>query len=135
MERIDKIREFFKNDIFAMDMGAKIESVDNGNAVCSFEINERHLNAGGVIQGGALFTICDFAFAVASNSMGKLTVSVNNNISFLEKSEGTKIFAEAKLIKATKKMVFYEVEAKDDLGKLIATMQVTGFRKDIELDF
>lgn len=135
MEKIDKIREFFKKDAYAMELGAKIEEIKEDSALCSFKINEKHFNAGGLIQGGAIFTLMDFCFAVASNSRGKLTVSVNNNISFMGKSEGDKIYARATLIKELKKMVYYDVKAFDEKDNVIAVMQVTGYKKDIDNKF
>jgi acyl-CoA thioesterase len=44
------------------------------------KINETHLNAVGVVQGGAIFTLADFAFAVASNSRGKIALAINAEI-------------------------------------------------------
>jgi hypothetical protein len=40
-------------------------------------VTEKHLNAGGVCQGGALFTLADLAFAAVANSRGRLTLSLN----------------------------------------------------------
>lgn len=55
----------------------------------------RHLNAAGTVQGGALFTLADFAFAVAANAGGVLTVSLQNSISFLRAAKPARLTARA----------------------------------------
>ena len=47
------------------------------------EIKDFHKNALDGVQGGAIFTLADFAFAVASNQDGAATVSLSNNITCL----------------------------------------------------
>ena len=44
----------------------EIEEVDDGYAKCSLEIQPHHLNAANTVMGGAIFTLADFAFAVAT---------------------------------------------------------------------
>ena len=80
MENIEAIRKFFNKDKFATDMGAEIDWVKDGCAGCSLTIADGHKNAGGSVQGGAIFTLADFAFAVAANLLGKMTVSASNSI-------------------------------------------------------
>ena len=92
-------------------------------------------NAGGAVQGGAIFTLADFAFAVAANSLGKMTVSVNNSISFISASKGKKLIAKATRLSNSKRLCFYNVSVTDDTGALIADMSVTGYIKDIDMPF
>ena len=54
------------------------------------------LNAADVVHGGALFTLADLAFAVASNSRGQLALSINASISYLKAARGPLLTAEAK---------------------------------------
>ena len=51
--------EFFKNDRFATEAGITLSEVRPGYAKAKLKINEHHLNAGNVVQGGALFTLAD----------------------------------------------------------------------------
>ncbi len=133
--KIDAIKEFFTKDRFATDMGAQIDWVKDGCAECSLMITDGHKNAGGAVQGGAIFTLADFAFAVAANSLGKMTVSVNNSISFISASKGKKLIAKATRLSNSKRLCFYNVSVTDDKGALIADMSVTGYIKDIEMPF
>ncbi len=128
MVNLEKVRKFFLADKFAMEIGIKIEEADEGYAKCTLTPNEHHLNAGGAVQGGATFTLADFAFAVASNCTGSLTVSLENNISFIAPPKG-KITAIAKVCRETKSVAFCDVEVFDETEKLVAKMSVTGFKK------
>ena len=116
-------------------MGAEIDWVKDGCAGCSMTIADGHKNAGGSVQGGAIFTLADFAFAVAANSLGKMTVSASNSISFISASKGTRLIAEATRLSDSRRLCFYNVKVTDDTGALIADMSVTGYIKDIDMPF
>ena len=62
---LEEVRERFSQDRFATVNGAVIEAVGEGYAKCSIILNETHRNALGAVMGGAIFTLADFAFAVA----------------------------------------------------------------------
>ena len=47
-------------------------------------VADQHLNAADVVHGGALFTLADLVFAVASNSHGQLALGINVSISYLK---------------------------------------------------
>ena len=122
-----EIRKFFEKDGYAAACGITIDQVSEGCATCSFEVKPHHLNAGNVVQGGALFTLGDFAFAVAANAKGCKTVSLENQITFMHSAKGKKIVATATEISAAKNVCFYQVELSDDNGRTVARMSVTGY--------
>lgn len=65
---LEEAREFFKNDHFATEAcGCRVVEAGPGHAVCEFDIEEKHLNGFGGVMGGAIFTLADFAVAIASN--------------------------------------------------------------------
>ena len=128
MVDLEKVRKFFIADRFAMEQGIVIEEAEEGYAKCTVIPNEHHLNAGGAVQGGLTFTLADFAFAVASNCTGSLTVSLENNISFIAPPKG-KMTAIARVVRETKSVAFCDVEVFDETQKIIAKMSVTGYKK------
>ncbi|MEG2377515.1 MAG: PaaI family thioesterase, partial [Clostridia bacterium] len=105
-------------------------SADIGDAVCSVNIQGRHENAGGAVQGGVIFTLADFAFAVAANCGGGLVVSLSSSISFIGQPHGASIAAHAKLRAETSRICFYDVDVTDSAGTLIARVDVTGYKKN-----
>lgn len=132
---IDKIKNFFKDDTFAVLLGISIDEVNEKGAICSMTLNNNHYNAGGGVQGGVIYTLADFAFAVASNSRGKLTVTLDSNISYLKVAKGDRLVAQAKLVSATKHTCHYAIEVKDINDNLVAVVNINGYIKDIDLDF
>jgi acyl-CoA thioesterase len=75
---------FFKNDRYAAMTGVEIVEVRTSYCKASLLVEDKHMNAANVVQGGAIFTLADLAFAVASNSHGQLALAINDNISFLK---------------------------------------------------
>lgn len=130
MVDIDKVRKFFNADRFAIEQGIVIEEADKGYAKCTVVPNEHHMNAGNAVQGGLTFTLADFAFAIASNCTGDLTVSLENNISFISPPKG-KMTAIAKVYRETKHVAFCDVEVFDETEKIVAKMSVTGYKKGV----
>ena len=83
-----------------------------------------------MIQGGAIFTLADLAFAVASNSHGQLALAVNVNISFLQgKSTGT-LYATATEIGEPRRLGAYDVLVTDEEGRIIARFNGMVYRKN-----
>lgn len=122
-------RRFFSRDRYAALTGIKIIEVGEGYCQASLTIQDKHLNAANVVQGGAIFTLADLAFAVASNSQGQLALAVNVNISFLHsKSSGT-LFATATELGEPKRLGAYDVIVTDELGKIIARFNGMVYRK------
>lgn len=124
---LDEVRERFSQDRFATVNGAVIDEIREGYAKCSMILNDTHRNALGAVMGGAIFTLADFAFAVASNWNKNPQVSLNASVSFLGKAKGEQLIAEAHKIKEGRKTCYYEVMVSDELGNQVAHMICNGF--------
>jgi acyl-CoA thioesterase len=57
--------------------------------------HDHHGNAVGVVHGGAIFSLADLVFAVASNSHGTVALGVNVAISYMTAARGGTLVAEA----------------------------------------
>ncbi len=121
---MEKIPELFEKDKFAKSCGIKIEDFKPGQATCSMIITEKHHNGIGIVMGGALFTLADFAFSVAAYSQNDLPVSLNVFISYLKKCSSGKVTALAKEISRSKRIGVYNISITDENGQRIA--EVTG---------
>ena len=126
---LEEVRAFFAKDKFATNNGAVIEDFSDGYARCSIELDERHLNAVGGVQGGVHYMLADFAFAVATNWKESRTVSLHCDVAYLGKVKGKKMIAEAHLVKDGRSTCYYRVDVKDDLGNAVAVTNITGFHK------
>ena len=125
---LDEIREVFSKDRFATEAaGILIEEAEDGFARCRMEIRPVHRNAMGAVMGGALFTLADFAFAVASNCGGTPVVSLNSQITYLSAAKGKTLFAEARRIRQGRRTGYYRITVSDELGTMAAEVVTTGF--------
>lgn len=127
MADLDKVKAFFKDDVFAMHMGIEILKADEEESICALPITPSLYNANGTVQGGAVFTLADFAFAVAANSEGRHTVSQSASVSFLKPGTGKILYAKAKKISSGKSTCHYSVLVKNEEDTLVAHVTVNGF--------
>jgi acyl-CoA thioesterase len=123
------LRRFFKGDKFAERANIELLSVSPGQARAKMPLHPHHLNGYGTVQGGAIFTLADFAFAAASNSHGTVAVAVNVSITFMKAGLAGTLWAEAKEVSKNFKLGSYTVEVKDDQGELVALFQGLAYRK------
>ena len=129
MTTLEEIRNRFKNDHFATDVtGIVIDSVQPGKAVCSITLEERHMNENNVPMGGAVFTLADFAFAIAANGYSeRKTVSQNVSITFLAPAKGKRLIAEASCLREGRTTALYMADVRDELGTYVAHAVVNGY--------
>lgn len=121
--------ENVKNDLFAKLLGIEIVEVRIGYALLKLQVEEKHLNGIGMVQGGAIFTLADYAFGVAANADGSIVVGINAGISYFETPKGKTIYAEAMEENSNKKICGYKVLVKDEDGSLVASFSGLGYRK------
>jgi acyl-CoA thioesterase len=127
MKSLEEVKKIFEGDRFATENGAVIEEIGDRSAVCSLVITASHRNAMGAVMGGTYFMLADFAFAVAANWEKMGCVSLHSDISFLGQAKGEKLTARAVCIKDGRSTSCYRVDVTDDLGNLVAVVNVTGY--------
>jgi acyl-CoA thioesterase len=127
--KIRKLEQMLKNDRFASTNDIHLISVGKGEASAEMIVSEKHLNGVNIIQGGALFTLADFAFAAASNSHGRIAVASNASISFFKGVSSGKLTALAKEYSSGKTLATYIVDIIDEEGTKIAFFNGTAFLK------
>ncbi len=127
---LEKLREEYKNDRFATAAGCVITEASNEKVVCEMPITDKLLNAHGGVMGGAIFTLADFAFAIASNYSGVPSVAIECNIRYYSLSKGTKLIATCKTDKEGRTLGHYTVSITDDLGKKIAGYTAIAFHQN-----
>jgi acyl-CoA thioesterase len=123
------LKEFLQGDQFAKQCGIELVSVAPGQAVARMRVQPWHLNAVGITQGGAIFTLADYAFAAASNSHGTVAVGVNVSITYLKSVKTGVLTAEAREVALNPKLASYTVNVTDEVGSLIAIFQGMVYRK------
>ena len=121
---------------FAKKLALQLIEVQEGYAKVEMVISDDLKNMFGMAHGGAIFSLIDAAFEVASNSHGTMAVALNMNINYLSSpAKGARLTAEAKEINRTKKTAAYDIRATDDSGVLLASCQALVYRLEKSLPF
>ncbi len=123
----EEATEFFKKDRFATETaGIVIDEATYGYSKVSMTVTDKHRAVHGGVMGGALFTLADFAFAVACNSPESKAVTVSSNINFLSGAKTDELTAVCRRTKNGSRVCFCETQITDSAGTLIATVSAVG---------
>lgn len=126
---MDVIRARIEADRFAAENGITLVEVRPGAAVARLEVGARHLNGVGIVQGGAIFTLADLAFAAAANSHGEIAVAIDVSISFIRAVSGGTLTADAREEAVNPRLSTCVVRVTDEAGALVALFKGTAYRK------
>ncbi len=130
----EKIFKQFEKDRYARLSGIRLTEVSEGYAQAELEISETQLNSVDTVHGGAIFTLADFVFAVASNSYGTLAMGINSSISFFKAVKRGTLTAEAQELSIHHKLASYAVRVTDQDNDLVAHFTGMVYRKREQLD-
>jgi acyl-CoA thioesterase len=125
----DELGEFFKRDLFAAKNDIEMVEIGPSSAKARMKVTSEHLNAVGTAHGGALFSLADFAFAMAANSGGQVTVAINVSISYFKAVSSGVLTASAREVSGGGRIASYTVEINDETGDLVALFQGMAYRK------
>jgi acyl-CoA thioesterase len=121
----ERIREI-NNAPFIRSFGMELVSIsEDGEVRVTMDASDKH-NALGSAHGGAVFTIADQAFAVASNLGPEHQVAIFASMTYIKPARG-KLEAVAKKIGETKRTSVFEVKIFEK-GELIAVFQGNGYK-------
>ncbi|MCK4690736.1 MAG: PaaI family thioesterase [Desulfuromonadales bacterium] len=128
---MQKTLDFFReNDQYAKHSGIELLEVKAGWARVKMTIQPFHLNGARTVHGGALFTLADYAFAVAANSRGQLALAINISMSFVKAAYDGVLYGEAEELSLNRHLGTYQVKIIDDKQQLIALFNGTAYRKN-----
>jgi len=120
---------FFSKDAWAREAGIEFLDLSPGTAKVRMQVEERHKNSHGTVHGGAIFTLADTAFALASNSHGVPAAAINAHISYVKSASAGTLYADAEEFSVNPKIAIYTVTVTDDEGNKIAIFQGMVYRK------
>lgn len=124
---------FFNRDRFAFGNGIGVVEVRPGYGRTEMMVEPRHLNAVGILQGGAIFTLADLAFAAAANSHGVVAVGCQADITYFKAAVAGKVTAVAEEISRTRKLSTCLVRVFDEDEELLALFKGVAYIKGTPL--
>ena len=123
-----------QNDRFARRLGIELEAASPGFCQVALTVTKDMLNAVGVTHGGVTFSLADFAFAVASNSHGKVSLALSAQINYPAASRaGERLTAIAREQSGNRRTGLYSVEVRNSDGTLTGLFSGTVYRRSEEL--
>ena len=121
---VQAIRRFLEaHDRFAAHNGITVEDADYDYGKVSLAFEDHVKNSLDMLHGGALFTLADMAFGLASNFGQEDGKSAKTG----------PIVAEARLANGGRHLATYEVKIYDGQGTYIACAMISGYRLDTKL--
>jgi acyl-CoA thioesterase len=126
---MDAMKKFVQQDRFARHLGVEVLEYAKGTAKARMEIAGHHLNSAGMVHGGAIFSLADAVFSIASNSHGTLAVAINVSINFFKAAMQGTLTATAEEVSFNPRLATYLITVTDDGGNKIALFQGTVYRK------
>ncbi|HEY6011897.1 MAG TPA: PaaI family thioesterase [Nitrospirota bacterium] len=126
---MNDLSKFVARDRFAKHLGIEMLEYSTGRATAKMTIQDQHLNSAGTVHGGAIFSLADAVFSVASNSHGTLAMAINISISYFKAAKSGTLYAEGREVSLNPKLATYLIDVKDEAGNAIALFQGTVYRK------
>jgi uncharacterized protein (TIGR00369 family) len=121
--RLQFTRDYQKKIPFVSHLKILTETLGHGAARLSLPIETHLTNSFGTVHGGVILSLLDVALCTAARtlhpeSLGVITIDLST--SFIGAGNGSKLLADARVLKDTRSMSFVEAEAKNEDGSLVA---------------
>ena len=116
-------------DTFSRWLGVAVTDIGPGTCTLTMTVRGEMLNGFGVAHGGIVFSVADSAFAFACNTHGRVTVSIENSITYpVAIREGDVLTAVAREEAASERLGYYRVDVTRQGGELVGLFRGTAYR-------
>jgi len=116
-------------DAFMRHCNVELVDAGEGHATLRMAVARMHVNFNGSCHGGALFSLADGAFGVASNSHGVLAAGIDAHIAYHAAArEGDVLLARATEVARGRRIATYRIDVEREDGARIASFTGTVFR-------
>jgi acyl-CoA thioesterase len=116
-------------DQFVKHCGIELLSAGPGTARTRVRLKPHHWNGLGMTQGGLVFTLADYTFAVASNFAGTIAVAISCTIHFMKATSEGVLTAECHEVSRNPRLGTYEVKVRDEAGEIVAIFEGLAYCK------
>jgi acyl-CoA thioesterase len=104
------VSAMMEKDAFSQWLGITVVRVSPRAVTATLTVRDDMVNGFGVCHGGVTFSLADSALAFASNTHGRVTVSIENSITYPKSiGVGDVLTAVAEEESATNRLAFYRV--------------------------
>jgi acyl-CoA thioesterase len=129
------VRHMLAHDVFSRWLGVEIIHLGPARVTLRMAVREDMTNGFGVCHGGVTFAFADSALAFASNTGGRVTVSIENSMTYPAAVRvGDLLLAEAEQEASSQRLAYYRVRVTKGDGAVVALFRGTVFQTDREHD-
>ncbi len=128
------VAEMLEHDAFSRWLGLEVTSVAPNAATVRMTVRPEMVNGFGACHGGIAFSLADSALAFASNTHGRVTVSVENSIRYPAPiAPGDVLTATAVQETAGRRLAFFNVTVTRDGRDVVGLFRGTVYRTSREI--
>lgn len=125
----ESVRAMLDKDSFSAWLGIRVTEVQPRRVTASMTVRNEMTNGFGVAHGGIAFALADSALAFASNTHGRMTVSIENGISYpAAVRSGDVLTVVAGEESATRRLAFYRATITNQKGEIVGLFRGTVYR-------
>ena len=126
-ERI--VATMLERDEFSRWLGIDVTHVAPNAATVRMTVRPEMVNGFGVCHGGIAFSLADSALAFASNTHGRVTVSIENSIRYPAPiAPGDVLTATAVEETSGRRLAFFNVTVRNEAGDVVGLFRGTVYR-------
>jgi acyl-CoA thioesterase len=123
------VAHMLEHDEFSRWLGLEVTQVAPNAATVRMTVRPEMVNGFGVCHGGIAFSLADSALAFASNTHGRLTVSIENSIRYPAAiMPGDVLTAEAVELSASRRLAYFDVTVRKATGDVVGLFKGTVYR-------
>ena len=123
------VARMLKHDEFSRWLGLEVTHLEPNAATVRMTVRPEMVNGFGVCHGGIAFSLADSALAFASNTHGRLTVSIENSIRYPAAiMPGDVLTASAVELSASRRLAYFDVTVRKGNGDVVGLFKGTVYR-------
>lgn len=122
-------QQMMAKDYFSQWLGLEVINIAPATCTVRMTVRPEMLNGFGVAHGGIVFSVADSAFAFACNTHGRLTVSIENSITYpVAIREGDVLTAVAREEASSERLGYYRVDVTRQGNETVGLFRGTAYR-------
>ena len=121
-------------DRLAQWFGMEVLEVGPGRAKVRMAISEKLFNAADMVHGGALFSLADYAFALAANSGEDIGIAISATMHYIRPAKQGFLYAECHEVAHNRRMGTYSATVTDESGQIVSAFEGLAYYKAAEPD-
>jgi len=123
------VESMLVTDALSRWLGLEVVSIAPARATCRMTVRDEMVNGFGVAHGGIVFSFADSAFAFACNTHGRVTVAVDNSITYPAAIHpGDVLTAVAEEEASSNRLGYYKVHVTNQHGAVVALFKGTAYK-------